>query len=49
MEPKIQELAGLLKNARYVLAFTGASISTESGLPDFSTPDPHEEQLQAPA
>lgn len=33
--PAIQNAAGLLKAARYAVAFTGAGISTESGIPDF--------------
>ncbi len=32
------DLAGLLHDARRVLAFTGAGISTESGIPDFRSP-----------
>jgi NAD-dependent SIR2 family protein deacetylase len=36
---KIQALAQLLYEARYPVFFTGAGISTESGLPDFRGPD----------
>ncbi|GAG11322.1 unnamed protein product, partial [marine sediment metagenome] len=32
---KIQEAARLIKSARYLSAFTGASISTESGIAPF--------------
>ncbi len=32
---KIKQLAKLLKNANNVVAFTGAGISTESGIPDY--------------
>lgn len=32
------ELAELLRDARRVVAFTGAGISTESGIPDFRSP-----------
>jgi mono-ADP-ribosyltransferase sirtuin 6 len=38
-EKKIQALAQLLYKARYPVFFTGAGISTESGLPDFRGPD----------
>ena len=38
-ESKIQELAQYLYEARYPVFFTGAGISTESGLPDFRGPD----------
>ncbi|HJK90979.1 MAG TPA: NAD-dependent deacylase [Polyangiaceae bacterium LLY-WYZ-15_(1-7)] len=31
----VAELAGLLEDARYVVALTGAGVSTESGIPDF--------------
>ncbi len=34
----MQELAGLIRNARTGIAFTGAGISTESGIPDFRSP-----------
>jgi NAD-dependent deacetylase len=35
----INHAAELLQNARYSVAFTGAGISTESGIPDFRSPD----------
>ena len=38
MDPDIAELAGLLRNARRAVVFTGAGISTESGIPDFRSP-----------
>lgn len=38
MEEQIAGLAEMLVNANYVLAFTGAGISTESGIPDFRSP-----------
>jgi NAD-dependent deacetylase len=47
----IAEVAGWLREARYVLALTGAGISTESGIPDFRGPngvwtkDPKAERL----
>jgi NAD-dependent deacetylase len=47
MNPKIQELAHLIKNRKYVVVFTGAGISTESGLPDFSGSEPRDEAIQA--
>ena len=34
----IAELAALLRNARRAVVFTGAGISTESGIPDFRSP-----------
>jgi NAD-dependent deacetylase len=37
MSPR-QELARLIEVARHVTAFTGAGISTESGIPDFRSP-----------
>ena len=33
-----KELAALLRNAQRVVVFTGAGISTESGIPDFRSP-----------
>ena len=33
-----QELARLIEEARHITAFTGAGISTESGIPDFRSP-----------
>ena len=38
-EKKIQELAQFLYESQYPVFFTGAGISTESGLPDFRGPD----------
>ncbi|GAI98835.1 unnamed protein product, partial [marine sediment metagenome] len=35
---KIEELASLIRSSRYLAAFTGAGISTESGIPDFRGP-----------
>lgn len=34
----ITQLAGLLRDAEHGVAFTGAGISTESGIPDFRSP-----------
>ncbi|MFQ5592454.1 MAG: NAD-dependent deacetylase, partial [Phycisphaerae bacterium] len=34
----VEQLAGLLSAARVGVAFTGAGISTESGIPDFRSP-----------
>jgi len=33
--PQIKKAAGLIQSARYAVAFTGAGISTPSGIPDF--------------
>ena len=38
MDPGIAELTELLRNARRAVVFTGAGISTESGIPDFRSP-----------
>ena len=38
-EKKILKLAQWLYESRYTVVFTGAGISTESGLPDFRGPD----------
>lgn len=35
---KIQKMAELLTKANYPIAFTGAGISTESGIPDYRSP-----------
>lgn len=38
-EEKIQELNERIKNARYVVFFGGAGVSTDSGIPDFRSKD----------
>jgi NAD-dependent deacetylase len=38
MSPSAARLAALLSSARRVVAFTGAGVSTESGIPDFRSP-----------
>ena len=38
-ESKIQQLAQYLYESQYPVFFSGAGISTESGLPDFRGPD----------
>ena len=38
MEQKIQKVADLIAKAKKVVVFTGAGISTESGIPDFRGP-----------
>ena len=37
-DPQIAELARLINRARRAVVFTGAGISTESGIPDFRSP-----------
>lgn len=37
-EEKIDALAGLLRSSKRNFAFTGAGVSTESGIPDFRSP-----------
>lgn len=39
LEQRLQTLAEWILNARHVVIFTGAGISTESGLPDFRGPE----------
>ena len=39
VEERIKRLAQWIFEAKYILVFTGAGISTESGLPDFRGPD----------
>jgi NAD-dependent deacetylase len=39
LDTRIQSLAQWLYEARHLVVFTGAGISTESGLPDFRGPD----------
>jgi len=38
MDAKLDEAARLLREARRAVAFTGAGVSTESGIPDFRSP-----------
>src|SRR5215210_5824995 len=38
MDDDVQGLAALLREAERVLVFTGAGVSTESGIPDFRSP-----------
>ncbi len=38
MDPELREFAGLIEAADRVVVFTGAGISTESGIPDFRSP-----------
>jgi NAD-dependent deacetylase len=38
VDPDIAEFTDLLRNARRAVVFTGAGISTESGIPDFRSP-----------
>jgi NAD-dependent deacetylase len=38
MTAETEELAGFLRRARRAVVFTGAGISTESGIPDFRSP-----------
>ncbi len=38
-EQDIQQLAQLLKNAKYIAVLTGAGMSTESGIPDYRSTD----------
>jgi NAD-dependent deacetylase len=35
---KLDQIASLIQHARYAVAFTGAGISTPSGIPDFRSP-----------
>ena len=39
MEADVERAASLLGEARQILVFTGAGVSTESGIPDFRGPD----------
>jgi len=39
LEQRIENLARWMFEAKYLVVFTGAGISTESGLPDFRGPD----------
>ena len=37
-EEAVQQLGRLIEQAQYIVCFTGAGISTESGIPDFRSP-----------
>ncbi|MGD0918726.1 MAG: Sir2 family NAD-dependent protein deacetylase [Thermodesulfobacteriota bacterium] len=39
LEERVRKLAQWMFKAKYLIVFTGAGISTESGLPDFRGPD----------
>jgi len=39
LQDKIAEFAALVRSSRYLVAFSGAGISTESGIPDFRGPN----------
>jgi len=39
LQSRIEKLAGLMFHAKRMVIFTGAGISTDSGLPDFRGPD----------
>lgn len=39
MEPGIRQLAKHLHDAQYAVVLTGAGVSTDSGIPDFRSPD----------
>lgn len=39
LQPQIQKLARLVAASQRLVAFTGAGVSTESGIPDFRGPD----------
>src|SRR5699024_12631902 len=34
----VRSLTGILRDSRNIVAFTGAGVSTESGIPDFRSP-----------
>ena len=38
MTGEIDRLVGLIRSARRTVVFTGAGMSTESGIPDFRSP-----------
>ena len=38
MEELVQKVADLIRQSKKVIVFTGAGVSTESGIPDFRSP-----------
>ena len=38
MEELIRKVTDLIRSSRKVIVFTGAGVSTESGIPDFRSP-----------
>ena len=39
MEDKIRELQEIIDNGKQIVFFTGAGVSTDSGIPDFRSQD----------
>ena len=39
MNEKIQELQQIIDNSNHIVFFTGAGVSTASGIPDFRSTD----------
>src|SRR4051794_33360384 len=39
LDPSIRKLEAMIQEARTIAGFTGAGISTESGVPDFRSPN----------
>ncbi len=39
LDEQIIQIAEWIANSKHLVAFTGAGISTESGIPDFRGPD----------
>ncbi len=39
IQDQIEAVAGLIRQANRIVVFTGAGVSTESGIPDFRSPD----------